>query len=178
MFDLKLVDVYIQKQIENQLNEFRFENGRRFPKSYKEFAGKYGYGLALGLFCIYIPMKNYCDSIFVRSNAIKNTYKGVVYKEEACWFELGDIKLEQLKHMYPFAKSENGDYLFWNTESGTTDEEMDIYLTNFRDGFVFIGKNLDEFFDKATNPNLFNSFPLKFDKPLPPTFKPYTVYFD
>lgn len=176
MFHLELVDVYIQNQIKEQLETFRFNNGRPFPHSYKEFASKYGYGLSLGLFFIYIPMKNYSDSIFVQSKSIKGTYQNIVDGKEDCWFDLGEITFEQLKNLYPFARSENSDYLFWDVESGT--DEMDIYLTDFRGGFIHVANSLDNFFDKATNSKLFGDFPLKFSEPLPAIFKPYTIHFD
>lgn len=178
MFELKLVNSYIQPQILKDLEDFRFENGRKFPRSYREFAGKYGYGRVLDLFLIYIPMKNYPDSIFVQSRAIKNTYQDILDNKTQCWFDLGEhITLETLNNLYPFAKSENGDYLFWDIESGA--DEMDIYLSNFRGiDFVPVAKSLDEFFVVATTDTLFHQFPLKFGSPLPKKFQPITVHFD
>ena len=63
------------------LSTYRFNNGRRFPLSYIRFVTKYGYGLTVDLFHIYIPLSEHGDSIFIRSDEIRSTY----YKDVVNW---------------------------------------------------------------------------------------------
>ena len=80
---------YLQKELEaiekgdvDTLLKYTFDNGRHFPNSYIRFVQEYGYGLSLGLFLIYIPMGDYGDSLFVRSQEIKSTYQDALDDEQ------------------------------------------------------------------------------------------------
>ena len=101
-------------------------------------------------FHIYLPMGEYGDSVFVRTEEIKNTYIEDVYNNDI-WFDIEpDGSPELLKRLFPFASSDNGLYLFWDYES-KSDKEMDIYLTDFRGiGFRNVGKSLYEVIDNLT----------------------------
>jgi len=66
----------------------------------------------MGLFLIYIPIESHPDSFFIRSKAVMSTYQNVLDNEDELWFDLGnDLQYSNLKHLIPFASSENGHYL-------------------------------------------------------------------
>ena len=152
------------------LEKFKFPNGHAFPKSYKDFVIQYGYGLTLEEFHIYIPMHNYCDSLFVMSESIKNTYINDVNNGDI-WFELKpDGSVDLLKNLYPFASSDNGYFLFWDLNS-YKNHEFDVFITDFRGlGFRRISSNLYDFLDFFTTENRVATLPF-FTTPLKNTFE-------
>jgi hypothetical protein len=113
------------------------------------------------------------DSIFIRSDEIRSTYYEDVVNGDI-WFEVAaDISLSTLKNLYPFASSDNGEYLFWDINSyNKEDDEMDIYMTDFRSiELRKVASNLNEFIDKITDVNRYKEL-LPFSiQPLPRIFK-------
>jgi len=161
----------------DELIEFRFANGLAFPTSYIDFAQQFGYGVTCGEFLIYVPMGNYCDSFSIRSKAIKGTYNDVLEDHNNLWFPLEpDVDFEKLDSLIPFASSENGYYLFWDSTKSLVGE-MDIYITDFRGlGFIKVAKNLYELIKKMTSSIYFKEvFPLFRQNSLPATFKPLKI---
>lgn len=159
------------------LNNFTFRNGKKFPKSYIDFVEYYGYGLSADLFIIYIPLYDYPDSFFLRSDEIISTYQDVLDDEDELWFDLEpDLKYGDLKNLVPFAMSENGHYLFWNIESTPAENEFDIYITDFRGlGFTKVASNLYDFFDSITSKEDYKKvLPFSNDF-LPKIFQPYNL---
>jgi len=169
-FNLEIIGTPTEFGNITELESFRFSNGKGFPESYKRFVKQYGYGLALEEFHIYLPMENYGDSLFVRTEGIKNTYIDDVNNDDI-WFSIApDGSPELLKRLFPFASSDNGLYLFWDPELGT-DNEFDIYLTDFRGiGFRKIGQSLYEAVDNLTGSN-FKEFLRFSSEPLARNFK-------
>lgn len=169
-FNLEIIGTPTEFGNITELESFRFSNGKGFPESYKRFVKQYGYGVALEEFHIYLPMENYGDSIFVRTEGIKNTYIDDVNNDDI-WFSIApDGSPVLLKRLFPFASSDNGLYLFWDPESGT-DNEFDIYLTDFRGiGFRKIGQSLYEAVDNLTGSN-FKEFLRFSSEPLARNFK-------
>lgn len=159
------------------LHHFSFANGRKFPSSYISFVERYGYGLACGLFIIYIPMGDYPDSFFVRSNEIISTYQDVLDNKTELWFDVKpDLEYDNLKHLIPFGMSENGDYLFWDITSEESREEMSIYITDFRAlGFLKVANDLYEFFEKVTSLDKYKTVLPFENKVLPNTFQPFEL---
>lgn len=159
----------------NFLEEYKFPNGKPFPKSYKQFVETYGYGLSLGLFIIYIPMGDHGDSWNVRTEEIKGTYIDDVLNDDI-WFNVDpDGSVDLVKEWIPFAASENGHYLFWDSNSGA-DQEMDIYITDFRGiGIRKAGKSLWDVFEQLTDKEKFRNILPFSQEPLTRTFQPYTV---
>lgn len=153
-----------------ELDSFRFSNGKGFPESYKKFVRQYGYGLALGQFHIYLPMSGYGDCLLRRSAEIQGTYMDDVLHDDI-WFELEpDGSPELLIRLFPFACSDNGYYLFWDPAS-CSDEELDIYLTDFRgSGFIKAGQSLFELIENMTTTGYRYILPFT-TQPLPRTFK-------
>lgn len=172
-FNLKLLNNKIEKGDLFLLKNYKFPNGRMFPESYVNFVNKYGYGLSANMFIIYIPINNN-DSFFIRSQEIVSTYQDVLDNESELWFELlPDASYDLLKHLVPFAMSENGHYLFWNIESNNSNE-FDIYITDFKgSGFIKAGENLYDFFNKITSVSYFKEVLPYQISPLPNTFKPF-----
>ena len=155
------------------LSTFRFNNGRSFPLSYIRFVRKYGYGLTVDLFHIYIPLAEHGDSIFIRSDEIRSTYYEDVLNGDI-WFEVAaDVSLSTLKNLYPFASSDNGEYLFWDLNSlNRNNDEMDIYMTDFRSiELKKVASSLYEFIDKITNANKYKELLPFSNQPLPSIFK-------
>jgi len=173
-FNLKVKGEIIEKGDFVSLNSHTFINGRKFPKSYIDFVEKYGYGLSCDLFLIYIPMDEYPDSFFLRSEEIISTYQDVLDDEDELWFDLEpDITYIQLKDLIPFAMSENGHYLFWDINSNNNQNELDIYITDFRGiGFTKVANNLYDFFENITSENTFKNILPSSEKSLLKTFKP------
>ncbi|PIN27526.1 SMI1/KNR4 family protein [Prevotella intermedia] len=155
------------------LSTYRFNNGKSFPLSYTRFVTKYGYGLTVDLFHIYIPLADHGDSIFIRSDEIRSTYYEDIVNGDI-WFEVAtDVSLTTLKNLYPFASSDNGEYLFWDINSSTNEgDEMDIYITDFR-GIELkkVASNLYEFIDKITDVNRYQELIPFSNHPLPSIFK-------
>ena len=170
-FNLKVINNLTKEHGDlKALKEFRFSNGCAFPNSYQDFVIQYGYGLALEEFHIYIPMQDYCDSLFVMSESIKSTYINDVNNDNV-WFDLEpDASVEILKNLYPFASSDNGHFLFWNIDS-YKNQEFDIFLTDFRGlGFRKIAENLYDCLSFFTNQNTISKLPF-FTIPLQNTFE-------
>lgn len=157
------------------LENFRFSNKRKFPISYKKFVKEYGYGRALGGWFIYIPMGNYGDSWLEQNPLFKERFEYVLDWDE----EIVDMILEPdgsrelMQKCEPFAKSEDGSYLFWDIESQPIEEEFDIYLTDFSGlGVRKVATSIDELFDKMTDNNLFKEVePLFRQEPYPAIFE-------
>jgi hypothetical protein len=158
------------------LSSHTFENVRTFPVSYVDFVRKYGYGLTADMFHIYIPMGNYGDSLSVRSAEIRSTYYDDVINGEL-WFDVApEVTTSILQNLYPFACSDNGEYLFWDLTSGSNESgEMDIYITDFR-GLAMqkVADNLYEAIQKLTDDNQYKELLPYATQPLPNTFR----YFD
>jgi hypothetical protein len=164
----------------DEMLSYRFGDGTSFPTSYIEFARQYGFGLTCGEFLIYIPMGGYCDSFFSQSCAIKGTYSDVLGNPNDVWFDIEpDVDFERLKRLIPFASSDNGNYLFWDS-ARTVPNEMDIYITDFRGlGFVKAASSLYELIEKMTDPKQFKEvFPLFYQEELPATFMPFQKHED
>ena len=159
------------------LNTFRFSNNRRFPTSYISFVKQYGYGLTANNFHIYIPLDTYGDSLFIRTNEIRSTYFSDIINGDI-WFDIDpNVTPTILRNLYPFASSDNGEYLFWDINSSDDNsEEMDIYITDFR-GIELkkVASNLYEFIFKITNANSYKEIMPFATKPLPSVFKAYTL---
>jgi hypothetical protein len=156
------------------LHDYTFPNGGRFPKSYIDFVRQYGYGLSMGLFIIYIPMWFYGDSFLVRSEEIIGTYKNVLDDKEELWFDLEpDGSYEMLKNLIPFATSENGHYLFWDT-TNLSGDEFSIFITDFKGlGFTKVADNLYDFFEIMTGNKPRHQKIITFV--LSATFKPFEI---
>ncbi len=172
-YNLEIKGNILEKGDEKNLHSYKFDGNKEFPPSYREFVQRYGYGLSCGLFLIYIPMDKYPDSWHIRSKEIISTYQDVLDDEDSLWFDLEpDVTYQKLKDLIPFAKSDNGEYLFWDIESGE-DQEFDIYITDFRGiGFTKVASNLYELFEKITSESSFKEV-LPFNQnPLPNVFQP------
>lgn len=169
-FNLRIIGTPSEFGNTSFLESFRFKTGIPFPNSYKEFTLKYGYGIALEQFHIYIPMDNYGDSWNIRTEEIKSTYYKDVINNDI-WFDLEpDGSVDLLKRLVPFASSNNGYYLFWDLNS-FFNNELDIYITDFRgSGFIKIGHSLFDLINKLTSSEEFNHVMPFLQKPLRNTF--------
>lgn len=150
-------DLPIESGNVNYLETHHFPNGKPFPKSYIDFAKQYGYGLTAGLYLIYIPMDNYCDSWQQQSSVMRSVFDKTIKEEIYIDFE-PDGNLDLMKKAVPFGRSENGDFLFWDIYSNSEVNEFDIYITDFKGiGAIKIASNLYDFVYKMTH---INEFPL------------------
>ena len=156
----------------DRLHQHTFWNGKSFPKSYINFAKSYGYGLSAKLFIIYIPIDGHEDSFFKRSAEIISTYQDVIDDSAQLWFDMGkQLTYHHLKYLVPFAWSENGHYLFWDTTSTHLQNECDIYITDFKGlPFTRVAQNLYEFFAQVTSETHFKNVLPFSHQPLPASF--------
>ncbi|OCG56726.1 hypothetical protein A9G36_02520 [Gilliamella sp. Choc6-1] len=171
MIDLKLINSFKEPVDRDFLDNYIFGNNREFPNSYKDFAINYGYGLLCNLFLIYIPMENYCDSWQNQFKFMKQLFSEYIDNE---WYLTldpdGDIVL--MRDAVPFAKSENGEFLFWNINSKSKNNEFDIYITDFKGlGVVKIAETLDEFVYKITHAGDYPETKYFISNSLPAEFK-------
>ena len=146
-----------------------------FPPSYQQFAKEFGYGLLCGLFIIYIPFgtphHDHPDSFPVARKRLRSFFDAYF-----------DIELEILKDEHtralleraePFAKSENGEFLFWDREHPDAAGEWPIYLANFPVSITRVANDLPELISKVTNAATVQSVMQFTRSPLPATFSPY-----
>ena len=154
------------------LENFRFTNGKRFPRSYREFAKKYGYGLLCELFLIYVPLGDYCDSWENQTRILKDTFNDFI--DNHWYLTLDPDGTEKIiKNAVPFGKSENGDFLFWDISSEPQKDEFNIYITDFGGlGVIKIAESLNEFIDLITEVDLRPQIRQFINHSLPPIFTP------
>lgn len=172
MFDLKLLKTPITQADSDFLLNFRLPNGKRFPRSYRDFASEYGYGLLCGLFLVYVPLGYYCDSWTIQTAVLKQTFNYFIENDAYLTLE-PDGSVELIERAVPFGKSENGDFLFWDLDSSSCDDELDIYVTDFGGiGVVKIASSLYDFIDKITDINYSDLPNLLLSNSLPRTFMP------
>lgn len=157
-FNLQIInDKKIESGDTNFLYSYRFPNQKQFPKSYIDFVKQYGYGLTIGLYLIYIPMDDYCDSWQYQSNNMRLIFDRTIKEEVYLDFD-PDGNLELMKTAIPFGRGENGDFLFWDIYSNSVSNEFDIYITDFKGiGAKIIAHNMYEFIYKMTHIDLFPS---------------------
>lgn len=146
-----------------------------FPPSYQEFAREFGWGRFGGLFLIYVPLGDYPDSWPVRSPYIREAMDEFYEEmEPADPFPLepdGYPGLE--KALLPFAMSENGEYLAWDTSQRGSDKELPIYVLAARMGSLrYGGASLHEFVERCLSGQEVKQVLGPGYPPLPPTFEP------
>jgi hypothetical protein len=135
------------------LRMHKFADGKGFPASYIDFAMKMGWGRLSGLFLIYIPLGQYRDSWQVQSLRIKQLM--TAFYEE---MEYDPLFVEPAGYpgiestLVPFARSENGEYLAWDTAARLPNGELPIYVvTAHMGGIRFGGNSLQHFIETCTN---------------------------
>lgn len=153
----------------HQLDAFVLPGGRRLPPSYRDYAENLGYGLTCGLFLIYIPMGDHCDSLKVRSDVLASINREAV---EGGFMDFApDGSAELVLRLFPFAASENGDVLGWDMED-SRNGEYTIYKIGSRAYSVRqVGRSLHEFIECCLNERIQQIMGPGYS-PLEPTFKP------
>ncbi|TGE29461.1 SMI1/KNR4 family protein [Hymenobacter metallicola] len=135
------------------LAAYRFADGKGFPSSYIDFATHLGWGRLCGLFLIYVPLDQHSDSWTVRSPWIKQAMDNFYEEMEHDPFLLepdGYAGIES--SLIPFAMSENGEYLAWDSAHRSPDDELPIYVLAARMGGIRYGAaNLYHFVEKCGN---------------------------
>lgn len=173
--NIKILGEHITKADQKMLENFQFQNGRRFPASYRKFAKKYGYGLLCDLFLIYVPLGDYCDSWINQTSELKETFNEFISNEWYLTLE-PDGNESLILNAVPFGKSENGEFLFWDISSEPQKDEFNIYITDFGGiGVIKIAESLDEFIDKITNSNLDAKTSEFINQSLSPIFSPLEI---
>ena len=149
------------------------DNKLYFPKSYEHYVEELGYGLLCNLFIFYLPWagkyKMHPDSWFVQNKEMKSLFD---YYIQTLLSVLNEDDKELLKSAEPFAKSENGEFLFWNRSQILANNEMPIYCTDFSSGIHHVGNSLYDFICLVTGENYKSALKL-YTNPLPSIFKPY-----
>lgn len=154
-------------------NKQWIDNMMFFPKSYETYSKELGYGLLCNLFIIYLPWAGeynlHPDSWFVQNIEMKDLFQYYLDVELSI-FDENDKKL--LEFAEPFAKSENGEFLFWDKRVVLENNEMPIYFTDFASGIFYVGSTIYELITIVTGEEYKNV--LKFyTKQLPLTFESF-----
>ena len=129
------------------IDAFDLPGGLALPPFYRDYAEHLGYGLTCGLFLIYIPMGDHCDSLSVRSRVLARVNHDAV-EGEYMDFE-PDGSPELILRLFPFGISENGDVIGWDLED-ERDGEYAIYRIGPRAyGVKRVARTLFEFVEKC-----------------------------
>ena len=160
------------------LANHRLPDNLGFPPSYQAFAKEFGWGRLGGLFLIYVPLGDYPDSWLVRSPYIREAIAAFYAEMEPdAPFPLepdGYLGLE--RSLLPFAMSENGEYLAWDTSKRGPDKELPIYVIASRmGGLRYGGANLNEFVERCLSEQAVKQVLGPGYPPLPPTFEPLAL---
>lgn len=169
--NLKIIKSNVSNVDIEYLHSYKFYNGVGFPKSYQDFAIKYGYGLSCRNFIIYLPLKeDNCDSFTTRTLELKQIFDETIKNNWYLTLEpSGDINL--FRSCVPFGISENGYFLFWDIQE---QEEFDIYMTDFRGyGVRKVGNTLNEFLEVITSPQDYKKILISDDEPLEAVFESF-----
>jgi len=172
MFE-KIINIKTQPVIfgdEISLATFRFENGAPFPPSYLSFCRELGYGRLCDLFLIYIPLGEHPDSFLLQSEEMKDLFISYI---DPPLYAIQEVPggVELIKNAVPFARSENGEFLFWDIRNQLPDGEFPIYFTDFSNGISLAGNSIPEFIKNVTSPDRFKSILKFYPKPLNNTFE-------
>ncbi len=150
------------------LDAFELTGGRALPPSLRNYAEHLGYGLTCGLFLIYIPMGDHCDSLSVRSRVLARVNREAI-EGEYMDFE-PDGSPELVLRLFPFAISENGDVLGWDLED-EEDGELTIYRIGPRAyGVKKVARSLFELIEKCLDERVAEVMGRGYE-PLAKTFK-------
>ena len=157
------------------LANHRLADSRGFPPSYQTFAREFGWGRLGGLFLIYVPLGDHPDSWLVRSPYIREVmdafYAAMEPDDPSPLEPDGYLGLE--RSLLPFAMSENGQYLAWDTSKRGPDKELPIYVIASRmGGLRYGGANLNDFVEKCLSEQAVKQVLGPGYLPLPPTFEP------
>lgn len=158
------------------LATYQLADQQGFPPSYQAFAREFGWGRLGQLLLLYVPLGDYVDSWLVRSPAIRQALLACYQDADPAadsflWEPDGYPGLEQA--LLPFAKSENGQYLAWDTSHRRPDQELPIYVIAARmAGLRYAGATLDEVVARCLHPHEVRRVLGPGYAPLPPTFDP------
>ena len=157
------------------LATYRLPDNLGFPPSYQAFARAFGWGRLGGLLLVYVPLGDYPDSWSVRSPAIRAAlaefYEAWDYDDPFALEPDGYPGLENT--LLPFAMSENGEYLAWDTSKRAPDKELPIYVIGARmGGLRYGGASLSEFMNNCLSESGVKQVLGPGYRPLSPTFEP------
>ncbi len=156
----------------------RFADGKGFPPSYLDFATHWGWGRLCGLFLVYVPLGQHPDSWPVQSRRIREKMAIFYAEMDHDPFLLepaGYAGLEQA--LVPFARSENGGYLAWDTTHRDAENEFPIYVLMANLGGIrYGGKNFNQFVKNCTDATRVKDTLGPGYQPLPATFEPLSAY--
>lgn len=160
------------------LANHRLADNLGFPPSYQAFAKEFGWGRLGGLLLIYVPLGDYPDSWLVRSSYMRQALDAFYAEMEPDYpfFLEPDGYLGLECSLLPFAMSENGEYLAWDTSKRGPDEELPIYVIASRlGGLRYGGANLNEFVERCLSEQAIKQVLGPGYPPLLPTFEPLAV---
>lgn len=128
---------------DEQLARAREAFGFDLPASYVQFVRRYGYGLSVNLYLIYIP-KAGGDDLVGRSRFLAERLRDAVKHGYARFTPDGSREL--VERLVPFGYSENGETLAWDPTMRTTSEELAVFLIGGGGRGVYrAGDDLGEF---------------------------------
>jgi hypothetical protein len=155
---------------EATLAKTRFAGNFQLPKSYRNFANRFGYGRLGGLLLIYVPMGKKGDSLAIRFKELRGMLE-MSMEEDLFEFE-PDGSPELVQRLVPFGISENGHTLAWDPEEPTAADENAIYVVGAKALAVYkAAPNLYDFVEKLLNNDVKKVLGPGY-KRLPATFQP------
>jgi hypothetical protein len=129
------------------LDEYRFDDGRGFPGSYRCFVRELGWGRLFGLWLVYPPVRpGYADGWHGRSRNLRDRLRAMYREGEAAgydWMIEPDGHWAMVDTLYPFAFSENGAYLLWDVAARDAAGEFPVYRSARMDSIELVGPSLD-----------------------------------
>jgi hypothetical protein len=152
--------------------------GIRIPSSYSAFVRRYGFGISLNNFIIYVPTEpgetRKSENLVASARTLGRENREVVAGKLASLEPDGSEEL--LLRLVPFAYSENGEQLAWDPAKATGTDEYEIYLIDSRYAGVFrAGPDLTSVLERAASPRMGGLIPGA-TKALPRTFRPASMF--
>ena len=159
---------------DDYLLSHKLADGTGFPNSYIDFARHLGWGRLCGLLLVYVPLGQHLDSWQVQSPRIKQFMDDFYEEMEHAPFLVEPDGYEGIERsLLPFAMSENGEYLAWDTAHRAPDGELPIYLITSRMGGIRYGaENLYQFVEKCIDDAAVKTMFGPGYKALPEVFEP------
>lgn len=136
-----------------QLKSFEIAPGKALPPSYKDFCLELGYGRLFDLFRVYIPLEDpeSKESLQYNMKLMKQMVED--YAHPFLGRDRDPEELELLIDAVPFARSDQGQYLYWKADYLLDDGEYPIYYADFSRGITgtHAGDSIPEMIERLTS---------------------------
>lgn len=130
----KLLKVNRQSALQadsDTMKRIRLPDGRPLPKSYQDFCSELGFGKLFNLFEVFVPLKDENAPYALQSQIaqMKLMFLDYIHPFLGAGPEAAEITL--LEHAVPFARSDEGQYLYWDLSKSLENGEYPIRYAYF-----------------------------------------------